>query len=190
MEFNLADLFEHSADQFPERECLVAEGARRTYAQMDARANQLAHFLLAQGVRPGEHVGIYAYNSVEWVESLWAIFKIRAVWININYRYVEDELRYLFGNADLVGLIYQREFAPRIRGVRDAPAGAALLARDRGRRATPTPPASTRTTTSRRSPPARRCATSTSARPTTATSCTPAAPPACPRAWSGGTRTC
>ena len=120
MEFNLADLFEHSADQFPERECLVAEGARRTYAQMDARANQLAHFLLAQGVRPGEHVGIYAYNSVEWVEALWAIFKIRAVWININYRYVEDELRYLFGNADLVGLIYQREFAPRIRGVRDA----------------------------------------------------------------------
>jgi len=120
MEFNLADLFEHAAEVFPERECLVVEGARRTYTEMEQRANRLAHFLQAQGVRPGEHVGIYAYNSVEWVESLWAIFKIRAVWININFRYVEDELRYLFGNADLVGLIYQREFAPRIQGARDS----------------------------------------------------------------------
>ena len=190
MEFNLADLFEHSADQFPERECLVAEGARRTYAQMDARANQLAHFLLAQGVRPGEHVGIYAYNSVEWVEALWAIFKIRAVWININYRYVEDELRYLFGNADLVGPdLPARVRAAHPRRARRACPGCASRWRSRTR-ATPTPPVSTRTTTSRRWAPARRCATSTSARPTTATSSTRAAPPACPRAWSGGTRTC
>lgn len=120
MEFNLADLFESAVDTFPEREYLVAEGQRRTYGQMDERANRLAHALAAQGVRPGDHVGIYAYNSVEWVEALWAIFKLRAVWININYRYVEDELRYLFDNADLVGLIYQREFAPRIAGVRGA----------------------------------------------------------------------
>jgi acyl-CoA synthetase (AMP-forming)/AMP-acid ligase II len=120
VEFNLADLFENAVDTFPDREYLVAEGQRRTYGEMDARANRLAHALAAQGVRPGDHVGIYAYNSVEWVEALWAIFKLRAVWININYRYVEDELRYLFDNADLVGLIYQREFAPRIAGVREA----------------------------------------------------------------------
>jgi hypothetical protein len=118
VEFNLADLFENAVDTFPEREYLVAEGQRRSYAQMDARANRLAHHLAAQGVRPGDHVGIYAYNSADWVEALWAVFKLRAVWININYRYVEDELRYLFDNADLVGLVYQREFAPRIAGVR------------------------------------------------------------------------
>ncbi len=118
MEFNLADLFENAADHFGEREYIVANGERRTYAQMEARANRLAHHLAAQGIGPGDHVGIYAYNCVEWVESLWAIFKIRAVWININYRYVEDELAYIFDNADLTGLIFAREFAPRVSAVR------------------------------------------------------------------------
>ena len=117
MDYNLADLFEAAADAFPDREYLVAEGKRRTYAEMEARANRLAHHLRAHGVGPGDHVGIYGYNSVEWVETLWAVFKVRATWVNINYRYVEEELAYLFENADLKALVYQREFAPRVRGV-------------------------------------------------------------------------
>ncbi|HEY7136450.1 MAG TPA: acyl-CoA synthetase [Acidimicrobiia bacterium] len=119
MEYNLADLFEHAVDNFGDREYVVAEGERRTYAEMEERANRLAHHLQAQGVKPGDHVGIYAYNCVQWVETLWAVFKIRAVWVNINYRYVEDELRYIFDNADLVALVHQKEFAPRIAAVRD-----------------------------------------------------------------------
>ena len=90
MEFNLADLFENAVDHFGEREYVVADGKRCTYAEMDARANRLAHHLAANGVGAGDHVGIYAYNSIEWVETLWAVFKIRAVWVNINFRYVED----------------------------------------------------------------------------------------------------
>jgi acyl-CoA synthetase (AMP-forming)/AMP-acid ligase II len=117
MQFNLADLFEAAVDAYPEREYLVANGARRTYAEMEARANQLAHFLAAQGIGPGDHVGIYAYNSVEWVETAWAVFKLRAIWININYRYVKDELRYLLTNADLTALVYQREFSPLVSGL-------------------------------------------------------------------------
>ncbi|MGH9027757.1 MAG: acyl-CoA synthetase [Acidimicrobiia bacterium] len=119
MEYNLADLFEHAADNFGEREYVVCSGQRRTYVEMEARANRLAHHLAAQGVGPGDHVGIYAYNSVEWVETLWAVFKLRATWVNINYRYVEEELHYLLDNADMVALVYQREFAPRVLAVRD-----------------------------------------------------------------------
>jgi len=114
MTFNLADLFEAAVDAFPDREYLVAGDERRTFAEMDARANRLAHFLAAQGIGPGDHVGIYSLNSAEWVETAWAVFKLRAVWININYRYVKDELRYLFDNADLVALVHQAEFGPRV----------------------------------------------------------------------------
>ncbi len=117
--FNLADLFEQAVDQWPDRDYIVAGDTRRTYAEMEARANQLAHHLAAHGVGAGDHVGIYALNCAEWVETLWAVFKLRAVWININYRYVEDELAYIFTNADLVALVVAPEFVERVDGVRE-----------------------------------------------------------------------
>ncbi len=140
MEFNLADLFEAAVDAYPERTYLVADGKRRTYAEMEARANRFAHFLAAQGIGPGDHVGIYAYNSVEWVETLWAVFKLRAVWININYRYVKDELRYLLANADLKALVYQREFSPLVTALLpELPGMERLVVIDDGSDAAPAP---------------------------------------------------
>lgn len=115
--FNIADLFEQAVDQWGDRTYLVDERVRQTFAETDARANRLAHHLAAAGVGPGDHVGIYALNRAEWVETLWAVFKLRAVWININYRYVEDELAYLFGEAGLVHLVVEPEFVERARSV-------------------------------------------------------------------------
>src|SRR4029450_9525016 len=59
------------------------------------------------------------FNGTEYVETMLAAFKLRAVPINVNYRYVEDELRYLFRDADLKALVHDVEFAPRIDAVRD-----------------------------------------------------------------------
>jgi fatty-acyl-CoA synthase len=116
--FNLADLFEVVVDACPDRLALVAGDVRLTYGELDRRANRLAHHLLAQGVEPGDHVGIHAFNRAEWVESMLGAYKARAVPINVNYRYVEDELRYLFDNADLVALVHEPEFTPRVEAVR------------------------------------------------------------------------
>lgn len=118
MEFNLADLFECVVDAVPDRVALVCGDRRLTYRDLDERANRLAHHLLSAGVKPGEHVGMYLYNSTEYVEGMLACVKIRAVPVNVNYRYVEGELRYLFNDADLVALLHQRELAPRIAAVR------------------------------------------------------------------------
>ncbi len=120
MAYNIADLFEHTVDSVADREVLVVGEQRRTYAQLEERANQLAHHLLDQGIGSGDHVGIYGSNSVEWIEAALAAYKVRAVPINVNFRYVEEELRYLFDNADFKAVIYDREFAPRILAVRES----------------------------------------------------------------------
>lgn len=111
--FNLADLFELVADAVGDREAVVTERRRITYAQLDERSNRLAHVLSTAGVRPGQHVGLQLLNGTEYLEGMLAAFKIRAVPININYRYVEAELHYLFDDADLKALIVHRTFVPR-----------------------------------------------------------------------------
>ncbi len=117
LEFNLADLYEAVADAVPDREAIVCGGTRLTFGQMDERATRLANYLASRGVKAGDHIGVYLYNSAEYMETSLAAYKVRAVPININYRYVEEELRYLFDNADLVALVHHREFAPRIAAV-------------------------------------------------------------------------
>ncbi len=133
MQFNIADLFESIVDAVPDRTAVVCGNQRLTFAELDARANRCAHALEAQGVKPGDHVGLYLYNSIEFLEAMLGAFKLRAVPININYRYVEDELFFLFDNADLVALIYPRELGARVAAVASrVPKLRALLAIEDG----------------------------------------------------------
>ena len=121
MEYNLADLFESVVDVVPDREALVhidhpGTGAERrlTYAELDAAANRVAHHLIDSGIRPGEHLGLHLYNGIEYLQTVLGCLKARIVPVNVNYRYVEEELAYLYQDADLVALVFDTEFTERV----------------------------------------------------------------------------
>ncbi|MEV6325672.1 acyl-CoA synthetase [Nocardia sp. NPDC051787] len=118
MSYNIADLVEHAIDLMPDRVALADDGREVTYAQLEERANKLAHYLQERGVRPGDKVGIYSRNTIEAVEAMVAIFKARAVMINVNFRYVENELQYIFDNSDMVALIHERRYSDKVAAVR------------------------------------------------------------------------
>jgi acyl-CoA synthetase (AMP-forming)/AMP-acid ligase II len=122
VEFNLADLFECVADRVPDRVALVAGDLRLTYRQLDDRSTRLAHGLAALGVTAGEHVGVYLYNSAEFLETMLACYKLRAAPVNVNYRYVSDELAYLLDDADLVAIVHHRELCGRLTAIEPRPA--------------------------------------------------------------------
>jgi 3-oxocholest-4-en-26-oate---CoA ligase len=105
---NIADLFEHAVDAAPDKPAVKVGERTITYAELESESNRLAHFLASRGIGTGDHVGLYAKNSIEHVIALLAILKVRAVAINVNYRYVAGELDYIFDNADLKGLVFDR----------------------------------------------------------------------------------
>ncbi|MEV6599986.1 acyl-CoA synthetase [Actinoplanes sp. NPDC051346] len=123
MAANIADLFEHAVDAFGERVAVACDERATTYAELEASANRLAHFLSDRGVRPGDHVGLYAGNSIDAVAAMLAVYKLRAAVVNINYRYVENELQFLFEDAGLTALIHDRKYAPRVAAVLSAAPG-------------------------------------------------------------------
>jgi acyl-CoA synthetase (AMP-forming)/AMP-acid ligase II len=108
---NIADLFEHAVDVVPDNPALKVGDRVATYADLERDSNRLAHFLASRGVKPGDHVAIYSKNSIEHVVAVLATVKLRATTINVNYRYVEGELDYLFENADVVALLFERTYA-------------------------------------------------------------------------------
>jgi acyl-CoA synthetase (AMP-forming)/AMP-acid ligase II len=114
MALNLADLFEHAVDAAPDKVSVQVGDRKVTYAELERESNKLAHYLAGRGIGKGDHVGLYSKNSVEHVVALLAILKIRAVAINVNYRYVAGELEYLFENADLKALLHDRVYAPLV----------------------------------------------------------------------------
>lgn len=114
MALNVADLLEHAVDAVPDRTAVICGDRHVTFRELDERANRLAHHLAANGVGKGDHVGVYSRNSIEALEAMFAIYKIRAISVSVNYRYVAGELHYLFDNADLVALVHERGYADKV----------------------------------------------------------------------------
>jgi 3-oxocholest-4-en-26-oate---CoA ligase len=114
---NIADLAEHAIDAVPDRVAFICDDQQLTYAQLEEKANRLAHYLMDQGVQKDDKVGLYCRNRIEIVIAMLGIVKAGAILVNVNYRYVEGELRYLFENADMVALVHERQYADRVGNV-------------------------------------------------------------------------
>jgi len=114
---NIADLAEHAIDAVPDRVALISGDEQLTYAELEEKANRLAHYLLDQGVRKDDKVGLYCRNRIEIVIAMLGIVKAGAILVNVNFRYVEGELKYLFDNSDMVALVHERRYADRVANV-------------------------------------------------------------------------
>ena len=114
---NIADLAEHAIDAVPDRVALICGDDQLTYAQLEEKANRLAHYLIDQGVKKDDKVGLYCRNRIEIVIAMLGIVKAGAILVNVNFRYVEGELKYLFENSDMVALVHERRYADRVANV-------------------------------------------------------------------------
>jgi len=127
VEFNLSEVNEAVAVAVAEREAIVWRDVRRTHAELARRSRRLANCLIDRGLAaagesdgrpPWEsnqpHVALYMYNCPEYIEAMLGAFKARAVPVNVNYRYVADELLYLMNDSRAEALIYHAEFAPNV----------------------------------------------------------------------------
>ena len=117
MALNIADLAEHTIDAVPDRVALICGGETLTYGQLEEKANRLAHYLIDHGVKKDDKVGLYCRNRIEIVIGMLGIVKAGAILVNVNFRYVEGELKYLFENSDMVALIHERQYSDRVANV-------------------------------------------------------------------------
>ncbi len=119
MTLNLADTWEAVADALGDEVALIQGDHSETFRQFETRAARLAGALRAHGVAPQAKVALYLFNANEYLESCFAAFKLRAVPVNVNYRYLADELHYLLDNADAEVLVYHGALAERVAAVRE-----------------------------------------------------------------------
>ena len=101
-----ATILEAISDALPEQEALIFGQQRLTWAELDRRAARLATVMSEAGIRSGDRIGLFLYNCSEYMEAMFAAMKIRAVPININFRYTGPELSYLLKDAGARGLLY------------------------------------------------------------------------------------
>jgi acyl-CoA synthetase (AMP-forming)/AMP-acid ligase II len=109
--WNLAEIWEHNADRFPDAIAQVQGERTYTWAEFDRRADGIAATLLAAGARHQDKVAQYMYNCPEYLESMFGLYKAGLVPVNTNYRYSDDELAYLWTNSDAVAVVFHATFA-------------------------------------------------------------------------------
>jgi 3-oxocholest-4-en-26-oate---CoA ligase len=119
MELNYATVWEGIADVIGDQDAVVTGSLRRTWTEYENRAARLASVFAGAGLGQGSKIGMYLWNGNEYLETQFAAMKLRGVPININYRYLDDELLYLLDNSDSEALVYHTSLSDRVARVRD-----------------------------------------------------------------------
>lgn len=118
--WNFADIWESVADKLPDAPAQVHVGrSSQSWSEFDRRADGVARALLAAGLGHQDKVAHYLYNGPEYLESMFAMFKAGLVPVNTNYRYTDDELAYLWDNADVRAVVFHGTFSERCAALRD-----------------------------------------------------------------------
>jgi fatty-acyl-CoA synthase len=119
MEMHFATIWEAIADTIPDNTAIACGPTRVSWQQWDDRASRLASAFAGAGLEPGSKIGLYLYNGCEYPEVQFGAFKGRHIPININYRYLDDELHYLLDNSDSEALVYHTSLSDRVARVMD-----------------------------------------------------------------------
>jgi acyl-CoA synthetase (AMP-forming)/AMP-acid ligase II len=114
MDMHFATIWEAIADQIGDHPAIVSGAVRRSWGDWDDRSARVSAALIAAGLKPDAKVGLYLYNSVEYCEVQFGAFKGRMVPINVNYRYLDDELLYLLENSDAEALFFHSSLGDRV----------------------------------------------------------------------------
>lgn len=115
MQWNLGDVFDYVAEKMPEDKIAVRCGNKSlSWSELHTQSNNLALALISRGLQPGDKVAVYSRNSVEYIVSLIGIIKARLVYVNINFRYRDEELNYIFSYTDSRAVIFGREYADQL----------------------------------------------------------------------------
>jgi fatty-acyl-CoA synthase len=127
MEMHFATIWEAIADRIGPRPAITHGEVTRTWAEYDDRAARIAAAYAAAGLGPDSKVGLFMYNSNEYMEAQFAAMKLRGVPININYRYIDEELHYLLENSDAEALVFHSSLGDRVANVVDRLPGLKLV---------------------------------------------------------------
>lgn len=110
MSYALGKILTKSAYNFPDKIAVICDGEQITYRELNSRVNRLAHGFLHSGITKNSRVAIFLSNSIELVAIYFALTKIGAVGIPLNFRLAAPELSYIIENSDATTLIVGEEF--------------------------------------------------------------------------------
>jgi len=117
---NWSYILKQNAEKYPDKECLIGLGKRLTYHQLDERVDSLTQGLIDLGLGKGDIVAVLLYNCCEYIEITFAVNRIGAAWLPLNFRLVGEEFHYILENSEAKALITEPEFAPVISSIRES----------------------------------------------------------------------